>query len=529
LTLREDVRRTWRFARGLQRYWRAPIALPESGSLIRRRLEQREATFLDVLHRTVFLHAASPYLWLLRTAGVEEPDVARLVAEQGIEGALDRLHGAGVYVTLEEFKGNTPVMRRGSQERPIAAADFDNPLSAGHLRGSSGGTRSRGTPLAFDLDDLLDELPARYLHLEAYGMVGMPIAMWRPAPPGLAALRMVLISLKAGSPLLRWFSQTQPGPGLTAGKSAYLTWAALLASRLQGRRIPYPQYVPMDRPETVARWLAGQTARGRRVPLYVMANTGARVCLAARDLGLDISGHMLRTTSEPLTEAKATLYTQMGLSYSSAYGMTEAGGLALSCADPVAVDDMHLLTYRMACIQRPLTFTGFDEPVGSLWYTVFASTLPKVMLNVESGDHGVLFTRACACSFGRAGLHQHLRTIRSYEKLTSAGMSFMGSALLDVLETALPARYGGGPTDYQFVESEIEGETVVRLVIAPGIGPLDEGQVIAYTLEELARRTRAGRMQTQIWRDSDTLRVERAQPYLTPAVKIQPLHVERQV
>jgi len=30
---------------------------------------------------------------------------------------------------------------------------------------------------------------------------------------------------------------------------------------------------------------------------------------------------------------------------------------------------------------------------------------------------------------------------------------------------------------------------------------------------------------TDIWRDSDTLHIERAQPYLTGSAKIQPLHV----
>ena len=106
-------------------------------------------------------------------------------------------------------------------------------------------------------------------------------------------------------------------------------------------------------------------------------------------------------------------------------------------------------------------------------------------------------------------------------------MSFMGSALLDVLESALPARYGGGPTDYQFVETEVLGETRVRLVIDPDIGPLDESDVIAVVLDELSRRTKAGRMQTEVWRSGNTLQIERARPYLTSAAKIQPLHVER--
>jgi hypothetical protein len=88
-------------------------------------------------------------------------------------------------------------------------------------------------------------------------------------------------------------------------------------------------------------------------------------------------------------------------------------------------------------------------------------------------------------------------------------------------------RFGGGPTDYQFVESEIAGETVVRLLVRPEIGPLDDARVIDFVLDELRRRSPAGRMQTTIWRDSNMLRVERAQPYLTGSAKIQALHVQK--
>jgi hypothetical protein len=524
--LYNDLRKTFRYARGLRDYWRRPLNLGDPAATVRAAQARRENAFAEALRRSVYQYADSPYLWLLRNAGIEEPDVAALVAEHGLEGALRRLHDAGVYVTLDEFKGNAPI-RRGSQTLETDAASFDNPASAGQLPGSTGASRSRGTRLVLALDELDAMQPARYLHFAAHDLLGRPWITWRPAPPALGGLYVNLLSVKLGLPLVRWFSQTQPGLGPTAGKSVALSSITFLVSHASGRPIPLPEYAPMDRADIVARWLAEQTAQGARLHVDLAPSSAMRVCLAARELGLDISGHIMRTSSEPLTEAKAALLTEAGLGYCSAYAILEGGTLGLSCGDPVAVDDQHLLTDRVAAIQDARSFEGLDEPVGALLLTVFGPPMHKVMLNVETGDHGVLLERGCDCPLGAAGLHTHLHTIRSYEKLTSAGMSFMGSALLDVLETALPARYGGGPTDYQFVESEIEGETVVKLVIAPGIGPLDEGQVIAYTLEELARRTRAGRMQTQIWRDSGTLRIERAQPYLTPAAKIQPLHVER--
>ncbi len=526
MSLLGDVQRTFRYARGLRAYWRRPLNMGDPAATVRARLARREAALAALLRQAVFAYADSPYLWLLRNAGIEEGDVAALVAEYGVEGALRRLHAEGVYVTLDEFKGNTPI-RRGSQTLETQAASFDYPGGAGHLPGSTGGTRSAGTRLVLALDELDLVQPPRYLHFQAHDLLGRPYVMWRPAPPALGGLYVALMSIKLGLPLVRWFSQTQPGLGPTAGKSVVVSSVTFLVSAAMGHPLPLPEYVPMDRADVVARWLAEQTAQGRRLHVDLAPSSAVRVCQAARELGLDISGHIARTSGEPLTKAKAALLTEAGLTYCSAYALLEGGTLGLSCGDPAAVDDQHLLTDRIALIQEPRPFEGLDEPIGALLLTVFGAPLPKVMLNVETGDYGVLSERACGCPMGAAGLHQHLHTIRSYEKLTSAGMSFMGSALLDVLEAALPGRFGGGPTDYQFVETEVEGETRVKLVIAPGVGPLDEEQVIAFTLDELRRRTRAGRLQTQIWRDSGMLRVERSEPYLTPAAKIQPLHVER--
>ena len=66
---------------------------------------------------------------------------------------------------------------------------------------------------------------------------------------------------------------------------------------------------------------------------------------------------------------------------------------------------------------------------------------------------------------------------------------------------------------------------MLQLLADPAIGPLDEAAVIAFVLEELRRRTRAGAMMTDIWRDSHLLRLERAHPYTTRAAKVQALHV----
>jgi len=76
------------------------------------------------------------------------------------------------------------------------------------------------------------------------------------------------------------------------------------------------------------------------------------------------------------------------------------------------------------------------------------------------------------------GYRTHLHSIRSYEKLTSEGMNFVGSDLLAVIETVLPSRFGGGPPDYQLVEEEVDGLPKVSVYVSPRLGDIDEAAVV---------------------------------------------------
>ena len=524
MPLIDDARLAIQYARGLREFYRAPVDLSDPAAAIRSTLASRAERLLHVMDHAIWGHRGSPYLALLQHAGIQRHDLAAMVHQEGVEGALQQLCQAGVYVTLDEFKGRVPI-RRGSLELVTDEHSFDNPLARNDVVSSSGGSRSTGTRLVVDLRDILDELPARYLFKQAHGLLERPFAAWWPAPPSLGGIKNTAAVLKLGIPMLRWFSPTPPVLGRAAGKSSVVAMTTVLGTRLAGRHLPWPQHVPIEAAEVVARWLAGQTARGARLHVGMGASRAVRVCLEAERLGLDISGHTLRASAEPLTEAKAQRIVDAGCRYCSNYTMTESGRLGVSCGQSQAPDDMHLLLYRMALLQQPRHLPGWPEPVGALYVTVFAERMTRVMLNVETGDYGHLSEHHCNCPLDAAGLHTHLHTIRSYEKLTSAGMHFMGADLLDLIETALPQRFGGGPTHYQFVEDEVAGETFVKLVVSPQVGPLDTNVVAEFVLRELERRTKAGRLMTDLWRGHRVLQVERRQPYVTSSVKIQTLHV----
>ncbi len=70
------------------------------------------------------------------------------------------------------------------------------------------------------------------------------------------------------------------------------------------------------------------------------------------------------------------------------------------------------------------------------------------------GDQAVVSERACGCPYQQLGWTTHLHGIRSFEKLTAAGMTFLDTDVIRVLEEVLPGRFGGIPSDYQLVEEE---------------------------------------------------------------------------
>ena len=59
--------------------------------------------------------------------------------ERSLERTLAALRQAGVYVTFEEFRGSTPLVR-GGRVLHVQTADFGNPLLAGSHEMESGGS-----------------------------------------------------------------------------------------------------------------------------------------------------------------------------------------------------------------------------------------------------------------------------------------------------------------------------------------------------------------------------------------------------
>lgn len=513
-----EIRTAGGFLRSLGPFLANTPSLEACRARIERQLVFRERSFADILRRAVFGQPASPYRRLLDWARIGADDVERLVASVGIEGALERLHDAGVHVGLDEFKGRKPIERPGLAFE-VRAEDFDNPVTASQYEARTGGSSGAARRILVDLDLLEHECAYHALFTDAAGAAGRPLAIWHPAPPGAVGIKTALVRSKLGTPAQRWFSQT-PINGAALKHQAF-TRATALASRLRGAPVPMPEYTPATDAGRVAAWLAGERASGTPAILVTTASAGVRTCAAAIDAGADIRDTLFVLTGEPYTPAKAEVIARAGARAASWYAMVEAGAIGVACQSASATDDVHLLGDKIATIARGRAGVGPER--SALFHTTLLRASPKVMLNVESGDSGVIEERDCGCRVLPPAFRRHLHTIRSYEKLTSEGMSLLGCDLLRLVEHVLPGRFGGYPTDYQFVEREYHGLPKVSLVVSRSVGDLDVARVTEAVLAFMRRHGAANALTATMWTQGHTLEVLRGDSHVTPGGKIQPL------
>jgi len=211
------------------------------------------------------------------------------------------------------------------------------------------------------------------------------------------------------------------------------------------------------------------------------------------------------------------------------YSAVEASGMAYSCAAPSDPDDTHVALDRFALVERPRQIGTGSVTVDALLVTSLSPAAPKILLNAELGDASLLESRAGnCCSLGALGLTTHLSRIESYEKLSTEGTTFARSNVAQILDEALPRRFGGTGLDYQIVEEErADGSTALCLRVDPSVGVVDEAALRHALVEELARAGMVARHHADLLRRVGSIEVIRRPPLATSAGKVLPLHLAR--
>jgi phenylacetate-coenzyme A ligase PaaK-like adenylate-forming protein len=276
-------------------------------------------------------------------------------------------------------------------------------------------------------------------------------------------------------------------------------------------------------PTPLARWLAQQAGLGSPAILTTASSAAARVAIAAQAAGVDLSGVTFVVKSEPLTAARRRAIEAVGARAIVLYGSMECPMIGSGCASPTTADDMHLAADANALITRPRQDRVGGPTVNALLVTSLAPHAAKIFLNVETGDYAQVEQRGCECLLGTLGLRTHLSHVRSFDKLTGEGVTFLCANLEVILEDVLPARFGGTSMDYQIVEEEdANGGARLMLHIAPAVGPVDEGAVRDTLLAELEKGGLLNQHMAALWRRAETIVVRRARPFATRAGKVLP-------
>jgi hypothetical protein len=107
-------------------------------------------------------------------------------------------------------------------------------------------------------------------------------------------------------------------------------------------------------------------------------------------------------------------------------------------------------------------------------------------------------------------------------------MNYFYGDLLQFVERTLPAEFGGGPGDYQFVEEEdVAAQTRLTLRVDPKLGAIDEARLLARLRAELGRGAWSSEFQARVWDGAGTLRVAREPPTASARGKISPLQLRK--
>jgi len=509
-----------RMALGIFELARTP-AVADPVELLQRNVRNREASFLDLVARTVYANPENPYHRMLQIAQCDYPDLVRAVQRDGLEPTLEQLLQAGVYLTHDELKGKAPIIRSG-ELIPVNQHSYDNPLVRAQIETRSSGSRSQGTRTQHSIAAQIHwehyhALLARELDIQHHAFVGL-----LPILPSIAGLTVALRGPGFGWNVKRWYAVG--GNLRDSGHYRALTGLMVLIGKMAGARCRFPTYLPENDFLPVAEYIARRKAAGQRCCVGGFVSPAVRVAAAAMEHGLDIRGTVFSVGGEALTSAKRSILEAAGGEVYPFYAIVEVGPVGYACRRMKTGNCVHLFEDLVAAVARRKLAPLSETEVNSLLFTTLTPFASRVLINVEMDDCGIIEKVRCDCLFSQVGYGRQIRDIASYGKLTGQGMTLAGTDVVRILEEALPRRLGGGPGDYQLVEEEGSAQTVMALRVSPRVEQSNPDIIRRCFLEELKRHY-GGTLAARTWRHAEGVKVIVAEPLTTSTGKVLPLHL----
>jgi hypothetical protein len=338
-----------------------------------------------------------------------------------------------------------------------------------------------------------------------------------PAGDGLMSMVM---SSRAGLETGPWFSTM--ASALDTTHYRFVTNALVTLARLYGERVPYPVSLERNDYSPVSAWL-GRRCR-EHIPAVVSSppSAAARVAAAAIENGHDIRNTIFYVAGEALTDSRRRIIEAAGSEVYPGYSISEIGPVGLACQQMMFGNMVHICEDAVAVIsyKRQAPLAGIE--VDSLLITTLLEHGAYVLINAEMEDSGIIENATCNCSFSRIGWKRCIRNIASFGKLTGAGVTLVGSEVVQVLKERLPARFGGSSSDFQLVERDGPTEARIELRVSPRVRVKSLDDIKDCFLREI-RQFPGGAGASRVWRSAASVRIVHEEPIPNSRGKVLPL------
>lgn len=392
---------------------------------------------------------------------------------------------------------------------------------------------AQGTRIRIDFEYLTQRSLYDAFLLSMHDSLTSPIANWFPLFPGAPGINSSLRFTRIGNPPQKWFSQVNKAQIKVNWEKSWGTNLIFFMAHLQGVPLAKPEYINLNNAHKIAHWASSVLDYAPNCVIYTFATSAVRICMAAKENNYNIKNVRFLVTGETLTQQKRKEIESVGAIPIPVYGISEAGVIAAGCNEAHKnneADHCHIYKDTTAIISHSYTVPHFGNTVNSFLFSTILYESPKLLLNVGMGDYGDIYNEKTDCAFGRMGFDTHIANIRSYEKLTGEGVTFVDTDFIRIIEKELPQKFGGSSTDYQLVEEEDEkGLNRLRLIVNPDLGQIDEEKIGSAFIALLRSSESSPESWAQsgsvMWDQARMIRVKRDYPIPTRSGKILPFHI----